>query len=428
MSAPVVDLTGSDDEGHPDADNNATMYNASQNESIAATLDGDSEIEEVVLENLSDDEIARRISAANRLRIQRLRRREQERRDDAPADQGEARRPWQRNGFPYASPDPPLIDREVIEISSGDEEEPELVEDDVHRARRHAQRARQVEQAMDEPRRRRGMAFDPNLDQYALPVPVPAFRNNLPRPAPRNGGHFERERRPLHHRDLYLEALYAQDQLRDQYRRNAAARNRQFDFMGGLRATVGALGNLLGWGANNPDPPVYQDFFRAEEPIPIRVPDAPDYQVSFTHPNIPAGFTADFEPVEPDTITLDGSSDEGSLFNDETPSSRRKKGKGKAAREPTPEPKPTTVLTLVCCSCRDSLMIGGERRLYSLRCGHVLDEKCLWRVGTPAEDDSMGVSTVDSAAFQAELSKRNVQIRTSKKLADATSVTAENGS
>ena len=149
----VVDLTVSDDETRAD---NVNIYNASQNDSIAATLDGDSDIEEVVFENLSDDEIARRISAANQLRIQRLRRREQQRRNDVPdADRGDARPPWRRN--PHALPNPSRVDREVIEISSGDEDEPELVEDDVHRARRRLQRAaRQAQDAMEQPRRRRG--------------------------------------------------------------------------------------------------------------------------------------------------------------------------------------------------------------------------------------------------------------------------------
>ncbi|KAG8806719.1 hypothetical protein FRC18_005958 [Serendipita sp. 400] len=161
---------------------------------------------------------------------------------------------------------------------------------------------------------------------------------------------------------------------------------------------------MLGWETPEPEDPELE--MDGEMPMvapdvpeaPIHLPDAPKYQVSFTHPNkIQPGFTADFAPVVPETITIedsDGYSDDDYDENDDEDTKRRKaKGKGKARRPPSPA-KTAPVATLICPVCRDPLRMGGtneNERLYTLRCGHVLDGKCLWRIAKP--DDGKGAKS-----------------------------------
>jgi hypothetical protein len=85
--------------------------------------------------------------------------------------------------------------------------------------------------------------------------------------------------------------------------------------------------------------------------------------------------------VEPELIVLEDSDDENV----------NKKGKGKA-KQPVPNLDSETgtgqTLMLVCTRCKDPLLLGGEtdeERVYGLRCGHVLDGKCLWKIAKPSE-------------------------------------------
>jgi len=120
-----------------------------------------------------------------------------------------------------------------------------------------------------------------------------------------------------------------------------------------------------------------------EDERPLDLPEAPPWQVSFTHPGkMPHGFTSDFAPVEPELIVLEDSDEE----------SKKRKGKGKARRPPEqPDVVPRQTLMLVCTKCKDPLLLGGEKddeRVYGLRCGHVLDGKCLWKLAKPSEPNS----------------------------------------
>ena len=140
----------------------------------------------------------------------------------------------------------------------------------------------------------------------------------------------------------------------------------------GGRGGVGGL--FMGWG----EPPA------EEEERPLDLPEAPEWKFYFTHPGkMPHGFTSEFAPVEPELIILEDSDDE----------TRKKKGKEKA-KQPGPDPKAEArareALTLVCSMCKDPLLLGGDtdnERVYGLRCGHVLDGKCVWKIGKPQEED-----------------------------------------
>ncbi|BGP35714.1 CDC16 protein [Rhodotorula toruloides] len=85
------------------------------------------------------------------------------------------------------------------------------------------------------------------------------------------------------------------------------------------------------------------------------------YGVRMSHPRpVEKGFSRDIiEPRDPDTAE---------------PPAKRVKGKGKAkAKAPPEEMQP------VCASCLDPLLLGGEgdKKVFALRCGHVVCAKCL---------------------------------------------------
>ncbi|KAF9223348.1 hypothetical protein BS17DRAFT_781724 [Gyrodon lividus] len=106
--------------------------------------------------------------------------------------------------------------------------------------------------------------------------------------------------------------------------------------------------------------------------------DKPDYKPDYTHPNKPLhGFTHDFAPASPSSpassvIVLDdtpGSSSGGSRSGD---------------------------AALVCVCCHDPLILGAsdipegrdQRRLWGLRCGHLVDGKCIEKLMKPVQPAS----------------------------------------
>lgn len=175
----------------------------------------------------------------------------------------------------------------------------------------------------------------------------------------------------------------------------------------GFREYIGRLGNAVGslgwrgWGrgeAADAGAGVGPVFGEPREEPDLNLPEAPEYKVYFSHPGkLPAGFTSDFAPIEPDTITLDDSDNDDDAYDplfDEDESEalrrkrekwRRKKGKGKAPVQTPAAEVQKKPLEVVCVLCDDPLVIGGneEQKLYGLRCGHVLDGKCLWKIGVP---------------------------------------------
>ena len=112
-----------------------------------------------------------------------------------------------------------------------------------------------------------------------------------------------------------------------------------------------------------------------------------EYNSEFTHPGKPeSGYVFDFAPPEPSVehktppIVID-------LSGDETPGA----GPSTNISDP-PSPKPSTLL--VCARCLEPLVLGagllGEERqkkkVWALRCGHLIDGQCLDVVGAPKED------------------------------------------
>jgi hypothetical protein len=108
-----------------------------------------------------------------------------------------------------------------------------------------------------------------------------------------------------------------------------------------------------------------------------RMPD--EYRVAYTHPYPPAsGFTHDFESQSPSVSVIDVDEEPG-------PSTR-------ASGSSSPNKIAENMNTLVCARCLDPLVLGGSnmsegertrRRLWGLRCGHMLDGKCIAELMKP---------------------------------------------
>ena len=113
-----------------------------------------------------------------------------------------------------------------------------------------------------------------------------------------------------------------------------------------------------------------------------------EYNSEFTHPGKPeSGYVFDFAPPEPSSVEHKPTPIVIDLSDDETP------GAGPSTKPPdSPSPKPSTLL--VCARCLDPLVLGGglvgeerhKRKVWALRCGHLIDGQCLDVVGAPKED------------------------------------------
>jgi hypothetical protein len=91
-----------------------------------------------------------------------------------------------------------------------------------------------------------------------------------------------------------------------------------------------------------------------------------DYKPSYTHPGKPApGYTFDFTSSSPSSPSSSQSSSSSSSSS-------------------------SAETTLICAKCLDPLVMGGsdlnwkERKVWGLRCGHLLDGKCLEELMKPA--------------------------------------------
>lgn len=132
-------------------------------------------------------------------------------------------------------------------------------------------------------------------------------------------------------------------------------------------------------------------FDFGEYSLPRRAPH--EYRVAYTHPYPPApGFTHDFESPSPSVTIID------------------------VDEEPGPSDKPTgssssnmtsgNMNALVCARCLDPLVLGGSsmsedartrRRLWSLRCGHMLDGKCIAELMKPQPTPDMEPTVMEIA-------------------------------
>ncbi|KAH9973408.1 hypothetical protein BJV74DRAFT_196867 [Russula compacta] len=103
-----------------------------------------------------------------------------------------------------------------------------------------------------------------------------------------------------------------------------------------------------------------------------------EYRVAYTHPYPPApGFTHDFESPSPSPDVID-------VDEEPCPSEKAKGSFSPKCNE--------NLNTLVCARCLDPLVLGGSnmsenerarRRLWGLRCGHMLDGKCIAELMKP---------------------------------------------
>ena len=99
-----------------------------------------------------------------------------------------------------------------------------------------------------------------------------------------------------------------------------------------------------------------------------------EYRGAYTHPYPPVpGFAHDFESESPSAVSV--------IDVDEEPGPSTK-----ASGSSSPSKNNENFNTLVCARCLDPLVLGGSnmsedersrRRLWGLRCGHMLDGKCI---------------------------------------------------
>ncbi|KIM85037.1 hypothetical protein PILCRDRAFT_817877 [Piloderma croceum F 1598] len=118
----------------------------------------------------------------------------------------------------------------------------------------------------------------------------------------------------------------------------------------------------------------------------------PDYKPAYTHPGKPApGFTFDFAPSSESSAL---SSSTSVIVVDDSP------GPSTSASSSSHNDDPNTIL--VCARCMDALVTGDSmtgaehirRKIWALRCGHLLDGKCIEELVKPA---SLAASTVDTS-------------------------------
>ena len=241
------------------------------------------------------------------------------------------------------------------------------------------------------------------------PVPRPASHPPLgdasrPRPTISLGGGFvslsnRREAELLQHQ-----------QARDQ------ARQRYFDrlrIVRGIHQRHGFLSQTIGrifptWLFGDPteeemmDALAFSDLAAAEAG-PFDLGDAQprrvlhEYRVAYTHPYPPApGFTHNFESPSPSVTVIDVDEEPGTS--------------GKPAGLSLSNSSSENMNTLVCARCLEPLVLGGSsmsedertrRRLWGLRCGHMLDGKCIAELmkpqPTPDIEPTMEVTGTNSS-------------------------------
>jgi len=121
-----------------------------------------------------------------------------------------------------------------------------------------------------------------------------------------------------------------------------------------------------------------------------------EYRVAYTHPYPPApGFTHDFESPSPSVGVIDVDEEPG-------PST-------KASGSSSPSKNNENFNTLVCARCLDPLVLGGSnmfedersrRRLWGLRCGHMLDGKCMDELMKPRPTPDLELTGTEVAAIE----------------------------
>ncbi|KAK7461807.1 hypothetical protein VKT23_008238 [Stygiomarasmius scandens] len=150
----------------------------------------------------------------------------------------------------------------------------------------------------------------------------------------------------------------------------------------------------------------------------------PDYEMAYTHPPKPdPGFTFDFAPGDEESaeVNLKGDGESSSfpvtsidnpiiLDDDEPSTSTQASSSSSSSSSSVPAFKFKALLT--CSHCRDPLILGEgtiglsetearRRKIWSLRCGHLIDGKCYEELAFPKPEpvpepvpgDEVGIST-----------------------------------
>lgn len=121
-----------------------------------------------------------------------------------------------------------------------------------------------------------------------------------------------------------------------------------------------------------------------------------EYRVAYTHPYPPApGFTHDFESPSPSVGVIDVDEEPGPSI--------------KASGSSSPSKNNENFNALVCARCLDPLVLGGSnmsedersrRRLWGLRCGHMLDGKCIDELMKPRPAPDLELTGMEVAVIE----------------------------
>ena len=136
----------------------------------------------------------------------------------------------------------------------------------------------------------------------------------------------------------------------------------------------------------------------------FRAPEDPQLQIKYyqkyTHPEQPEpGFTFDFAPNSSDedssrerAFPLTSANAPIIVDDDEEHSSIVLGGSSPSSKAPAAEPGKWTTI-LICAKCMAPLLLNDSlgpddsgRRVWALRCGHMIDEQCLNDIGQPDEE------------------------------------------
>jgi hypothetical protein len=194
-----------------------------------------------------------------------------------------------------------------------------------------------------------------------------------------------------HHREVeLLQRQQAQDQARQRYFDRLRIARGIYQRHGFLSQTIGRI--FPTWLFGDPTEDEMTDALAfselaAADPGPFDIGDdraqlrrpPHEYRVAYTHPYPPApGFAHDFESRSPSVSVIDVDEEPGPSTNATGSSSSNKNNEN--------------LNTLVCARCLDPLVLGGSnmsedersrRRLWGLRCGHMLDGKCVAELMKP---------------------------------------------
>ncbi|KAK0487574.1 hypothetical protein IW261DRAFT_1415225 [Armillaria novae-zelandiae] len=155
-----------------------------------------------------------------------------------------------------------------------------------------------------------------------------------------------------------------------------------------------------------------------------------DYKPQYTHPGLPEpGFAFDFAPPTSESPPFTTSVSNPIIIDDDEPVAGSSSGSDAVTAATSAPPSGLDLqATLVCANCKEPLYQSGSgtvenqkrRRIWSLRCGHLIDGKCVDRLSVPQapsqdvpaesekgkEKAKAGAETVDSSEITNSIRSR----------------------